>query len=162
MGNFPTIADIRVIYGRNAAETWLMIQLSDLNNYVGVQRKMNERQLEELARMLVAEHYHLKLTEFMLFMRYFKSGKFGEFYGAVDPIVITAALPKFMKERNAIIDKAEADDYRQRLEASSRSADHMTYEEWRSYQPFAAAGLSMKVWRYYLQLLESAWCQPIR
>lgn len=43
----------------------------------------------------------------MLFFARFKEGKYGRFYGAVDPLIITNALNDFDHERIAFIDKYE-------------------------------------------------------
>lgn len=56
-------------------------------------------QIEEVARVIISEFYYMKLSEIMLFFAYFKAGRYGNFYGCVDPLVITTALQRFKTER---------------------------------------------------------------
>lgn len=164
MGNYPTLADFRMAYGRNAVEAWLMIQLNDLSEYAGVKLKLTTMQLEETARTIIAEYYHLKLTEIMLFLRYCKCGKYGKFYGSVDPMVITSALPKFFKERNAIIDKAQGEAHQRQLDEWRNDPNNITYNEYlvfkrreelrRRYLPWFRAGYTWKAFFEYLHCLK--------
>ena len=52
----------------------------------------------------------------MLFFHRFKSGRYGKFYGKVDPLVITCSLREFVKERNNSLDHYEQELHRKQLE----------------------------------------------
>ena len=64
----------------------------------------------------------------MLFFFQFKSGKYGRFYGSVDPLVITTSLRDFLKERgNAYFDRQSEEN---RIDANNMSKNAISYDEW--------------------------------
>ena len=99
-GDFPTLATINEGYGQNAAFAWLVPQLYNLSEYCGCKDKLQGEPLEECADVIAMDFYWLKISELMLFFHRFKSGRYGRFYGSVDPLVITTSLREFLKERN--------------------------------------------------------------
>lgn len=108
MCDAPTMTVLEEAYGKNAAAVWLVEQLTDLALYAGVKDKMDTRQYEQLATIIVNEFGYLKATELMLFFYRYKSGNYGKFYGSVDPITIMTALrDQFIVERNKVIEDAE-------------------------------------------------------
>lgn len=129
-GNAPTLTDINLAYGENTATAWLVAQLQDLSEFCGCRDKLTVRQLEGLARLLSSTYRWLKLTEFMLYFHRFKLGMYGKFYGAVDPIVITASLRTFLSERAGILYEAE----RRQMDTDRENARQgcVTYEEWKA------------------------------
>ena len=131
LGNSPTLADMRAMYGGRWAELWLENQLRDLGEYAGAKEKPNQLQLEETARMIIADAYYLKLSELMLFFAQFKVGRYGRFFGSVDPIVITEALQAFKVWRisslEAIERAAKAEELAKR---PNKDPESMTREEW--------------------------------
>ena len=117
-GDYPTLAELRECYGREAPSTWLVPQVADLMRFTGT-RQLGERQQEQLADVLAVECRSLKVTEVMLFFYRFKTGRYGRFYGAVDPMVVTTALQDFLRERQEIIDSEQdrrADEWRKEAE----------------------------------------------
>ena len=64
----------------------------------------------------------------MMFFFNFKMGKYGKFYGAVDPMVITCALRELMDERNSRIDQVENERRRKQEEKEMKNA--VSYEEY--------------------------------
>ena len=103
-GNVPTLWEANNIYGKGTAEEWLVYQFSDLSEFAGVSKKINSQQLLQMAQLMVADFGYLKMTEVMLFIRHFKVGRYGTFYGNVDPLVIMDSVRKFLVERNDTID----------------------------------------------------------
>lgn len=65
----------------------------------------------------------------MLFFWWFKSGKYGKFYGSVDPMIIVSALKQFVKDRNAIIAKRDCMELEKKEKERKKTA--LTYEQWR-------------------------------
>lgn len=107
-GTAPTLVTLRYAYQDDAATMWMLPQLYDLGEYCGVKDKLDKGQMRQLARVIISEFGFLKVSEIMLFLHRFKSGRYGRFYGAVDPMVIVTALRHdFMNERAAAIDKRE-------------------------------------------------------
>lgn len=50
----------------------------------------------------------------MLFFYRFKSGRYGHFYGSVDPLVITCSLQEFINERGCAIAQNEQEERERR------------------------------------------------
>lgn len=128
MGDYPTLTDICLAYGKTFAEQWLYPQITDLSVFTGA-KNLDKEQVRSLASVIAAEYRYLKVTELLLFFHRFKAGHYGRFYGSVDPMVITCALKDFIKERNTIIDQCERDANNQRYELESKKPK-MSYEEY--------------------------------
>lgn len=101
----PELVLLDAAYGRNAAVVWLMPQLLSVGEFAGVREKMDDMQTLELARVIRAKYGFLTVAEVMYFFFNLKAGKYGKFYGAVDPMVITEALGKFLDERDRHLTK---------------------------------------------------------
>lgn len=127
-GDHPTLATVRAAYGYNAPIAWLVPQLYNLSEYCGCKDKLNSSQLEELAGILTANYYWLKVSEMMLFFHRFKSGMYGRFYGSIDPLVIMSSMRTFVGERNVEIDRHEREESARRLAESRKNA--ITYTEY--------------------------------
>lgn len=99
-GEYPTLAELKAQFDGRFPAAWLMAHLHDLSEYCGCREKLSGHALQQCASVITMEFYYLKVTELMLFFHRFKSGRYGRFYGSVDPIVITTALRDFLKERS--------------------------------------------------------------
>lgn len=118
-GDYPTLAVLKRDYGKKAPLTWLVPQLADLAVYCGCKDKLSENQYEECAFVIATEYFYLKVSELMLFFHRFKAGRYGRFYGSVDPLVITTSLREFIRERGMEIERHDQEE-RERKEAEHR------------------------------------------
>lgn len=134
--SIPSLGLVRSTYGEPTAIKWLTIQLMSLNDYAGVQNGMTDSQLSELSALLLEEYYYLNLAEFMQFFARFKLGRYGQFYGTVDPLKITSAMQTYIKERTASIDVKERELERERREHQHKqwTQESITYEQWKTSQ----------------------------
>lgn len=98
-GAYPTLESIKKAYGRNVPTMWLLPQLNNLSEFCGCRDKLQGGPLEECAFVIATEFGWLKVSELMLFFHRFKSGRYGRFYGSVDPLIITTSLRTFLGER---------------------------------------------------------------
>jgi hypothetical protein len=114
LGKAPSLGLVAKSFAYGTAISWLSIQLSNLAEFSGCKQKLTLPQIEEIAQIIMSEYGYLKLTEVMDFFRRFKSGEYGKFYGAVDPMVITCALRDFATKRLEIIRNFEKEDKAQR------------------------------------------------
>jgi len=128
MGDYPTLTDICLTYGKTFSEQWLYPQIADLAMFTGA-KNLTKEQMRGLASVIAVEYRYLKVTELLLFFYRFKTGRYGRFYGAVDPMVITCALREFMKERNSLIDIYERELREQYLE-EQKKLPVITREQW--------------------------------
>lgn len=120
------------MYTEHTIRLWVEAQVRDLNEYTTTKTKLELMQIEEVARVIIAEVYYMKLSELMLFFAYFKAGRYGNFFGCVDPLVITTALQTFKKERLQWItrlEQIEADKQREAMPTNDPSK--LTYAEWK-------------------------------
>ncbi len=104
-GNHPTLAQLKTKFGVGYPTAWMMAHLHDLSEFCGCKEKLSGHALQQCASTISMEFYWLKVSELMLFFHRFKSGKYGRFYGSVDPLVITTSLRDFLKERGMAYEK---------------------------------------------------------
>lgn len=129
MGDYPTLADINIAYGKSFAQQWLVPQIASLALYTGA-KNLDTYQQRSLAAVIATEYYYLKVTELLLFFHRFKAGHYGRFYGNVDPMVITCALREFIHERNELLERYEQ-EARERKEIEEKKRNPpMTRDEW--------------------------------
>ena len=64
----------------------------------------------------------------MLFFSRFKQGRYGRFYGSVDPLIIMSALIDFVRERNDAIFDRDCEQNRIREEKGKK--DVISHEEY--------------------------------
>lgn len=131
-GNAPTLSHVAQSYGPQAALTWLCRQLYDLSEFSGSRIKFTEQQIRDTSGVIFSHYSGLKVTELMYFFSQFKSGKYGRFYGRVDGMIITEALSRFARERNAIhaaiIERIENQEREKQRQEHARTA--ITYQQW--------------------------------
>lgn len=127
-GPYPTLAELGRRMGRNVPRMWLIPQLYNLSEYCGVRDKLTDEQMDELAYVIASEFAYLRISEIMLFLHRFKGGRYGRFYGTVDPLVVTTALRDFLRERADAIDRHQRCRHEQQADDERHSA--VTYEEY--------------------------------
>jgi hypothetical protein len=130
-GDAPTLAEINITYGDTMATMWLIPQLYDLSEYCGCKDKLQGKPLEQCASVIAGEFFYLKVSELMLFFHRFKTGRYGRFYGAVDPLVITTSLRDFIRERNDAYAIHEQEERKAREGEERRGKVLMSYEEYK-------------------------------
>lgn len=107
LGTAPSLNLVRLTYSWEVLRVWIMAQLEDINDFVSVQNKLNIQQMEHLAQIISTEYSFLKVTELHLFLHRLKAGRYGIFYGAIDPLKITQALIEFLEQRRLEISHIE-------------------------------------------------------
>lgn len=128
-GGAPTLGLLNTTYGKSTAAMWLVPQLYNLSEFCGCKDKLSANQLKECASVISTEFSYLSVTELMLFFHRFKSGRYGRFYGSVDPLVITTSLRDFIKERSVAYDKHEQEERERQREEDARKPK-VTWEEY--------------------------------
>ena len=126
-GDYPTIAQLGAEFDRKFPAAWMIAHLHDLSEFCGCKEKLSGHALQQCASTISMEFYWLKISELMLFFHRFKSGKYGRFYGSVDPLVITTSLRDFLKERSIVIVEHE------RMEAERKERERKPPVTWEEY-----------------------------
>ena len=122
VGEFPTLNNIAEAYGRTSPIQWLIAQITNLSEFCGVKDKLTGDQCEELAWLIAGEYSYYTVTQFLVFFHDFKMGRFGKFFGAVDPLVITTAIKEFDKERVRLLSIQEREEEDKRLREEAKYA----------------------------------------
>lgn len=128
-GEYPTLAQLNKEFDKKFPVVWLMAHLHNLSEYCGCKDKLSGTALNQCAIVIATEYYFLKATELILFFHRFKLGRYDRFYGSIDPLIITASLRTFLKERNDAYDKHAKEVQRLREQESRKEA--ISWEEYR-------------------------------
>lgn len=131
-GMSPELSVVNKLYGAQTSESWLMAQLTYVCEFAGVKEKPDAVMLYDLSHLIMGMAYYLRMSEMMLFFAYLMSGRYGRFYGSVDPMLITSALRQFINDRNDDIDRIERQRQQQNLNAERerRRKECVTWEEY--------------------------------
>lgn len=127
-GDYPTLSMMRTAYGENCPTGWLVPQLHNLSEYCGCKEKLVGAALEQCAMVIATNFFFLKVSELALFFHRFKAGRYGVFYGSVDPLKITSSLRKFVEERANAYEKRERENALRKIEEEKKDA--ITWEEY--------------------------------
>lgn len=138
----PSLGLLSSTYGHETPIEWLVIQLDTLNNFAEVKSKISDNQIYELAELILAEYYYLNAAEILFFLARFKTGHYGTFYGAIDPMKITCGLIQYVAERHKDIDRYEREQ--DRLQREDKSVKYnklrVSYTEYQELKRRAEAG----------------------
>ena len=125
----PTLSELKAWYGANTPIVWLMSQLRSLSEFCGAKEKMQSDIAEKTANIIYANYYYLTASELLLFFFKFSTGKYGKFYGVVDPQTIITALQSFVTyERNPAIERKEMEEHLKQREQEKLQA--IKYDEY--------------------------------
>lgn len=121
---------------------WLKIQFGSLNDFAEVSTKIAKEQLSELSEIFLSEYYYINAAEICFFIARFKSGKYGRFYGSIDPLKITSAMLDYVSERRKDIERKERERYRNQREKEieERGDNRISYAEYIEIKHRADAG----------------------
>lgn len=124
----PTLRMLEQAYGQEyASRVWIKTQLVILNDFVGVKNKLEDFQINPLCDQILVEYGGLNLLEFCLFMARLRSGKYEQFYGSVDPMLIMKSLEEFMDDRRRDINRNVEEQ--ERIERQKKDAEAEAYRK---------------------------------
>ena len=125
-----TLKDISLAYGDGCAIAWIIPQLYDLCEFCGASTKMTDAQMKEVATIISIDYKYLKISELLVFFMQMKRGKYGRFYGAVDPMLIMTALNQYVKkDRGEYIAKVEEQKREQKREEEKKIPNYYRHEK---------------------------------
>lgn len=129
-----SITQVKLAFGFPFLKVWLMAQLENLNDFAGVQKKMSIEQMDELAGIISVDYGYFRAAEILLFFHRLKQGIFGQFFGNVDPLMITAALFQHAKDRQAEIARFESFESQKELNGKRKewARNAITRDEYES------------------------------
>lgn len=140
--SIPTMGLLSSTYGDETPMEWLKIQFGSLNDFAEVSTKIANDQLSELCEIFLSEYYYVNAAEICFFIARFKAGKYGRFYGAIDPMKITSAMLDYISERRKDIERKEREQYRlqRQEEIEERGNNRISYAEYLKIKKRADAG----------------------
>lgn len=144
-GTSPNLGVLARAFGQNIPVAWLIAQIRDLSEFAGVRDKLDGDKARSLAEVIAYTWPHYTVAELMLFFLRFKSGRYGRFYGAVDPIVITEALHQFADERAGELAAIEKAQRHEREEAAEEERRQWEARLLRALEPW-----NMTAYEYFL------------
>lgn len=125
----PTLALLKQSFNNDITTAWLMPEIQSVSEFCGCKDKFTKDQLEETARLIASAYPWLKVSELLLFFGWLKLGRYGKFYGCLDPMVITTALQDFIRERSIYIDRLDQQK-REKEAEEDRKKPRYTRAEW--------------------------------
>ena len=125
----PTLTELNATYGKSSASMFLVPQLFNISEFCGAREKFTEGQIMETAQLIAVSYPWLKVKEIMTFCKQFKLGRYGQFYGSVDPMVITRALKEFLSFRADVYSEYEEFKAQRKIEQQKKEPT-MSFEEW--------------------------------
>ena len=130
--SIPSLGLLSSTYGDETPIEWLKIQFGSLNDFAEVSTKIAKEQLSELSEIFLSEYYYINAAEICFFIARFKSGKYGRFYGSIDPLKITSAMLDYVSERRKDIERKERERYRNQREKEieERGDNRISYAEY--------------------------------
>ena len=140
--SIPSLGLLSSTYGDETPIEWLKIQFGSLNDFAEVSTKIAKEQLSELSEIFLSEYYYINAAEICFFIARFKSGKYGRFYGSIDPLKITSAMLDYVSERRKDIERKERERYRNQREKEieERGDNRISYAEYIEIKHRADAG----------------------
>jgi hypothetical protein len=95
--------ELKAVYNKDTPisliETWLI----QLTMYATL--PLSTEQISELSLYIYEELYMLNIAELHLFFKFIKKGKYGSFYGRIDPSELTRWCREYRQERGNYISK---------------------------------------------------------
>ena len=113
----PTLALVNQTFGKEIANAWLVPEIVKVSEFCGCKDKFTDEQLEDTVTLIASAYPWLKL------------GRYGKFYGCLDPMVITTALQDFIRERSIYIDRLDQQK-REKDAEEDRKKPRYTRAEW--------------------------------
>ena len=144
----PTMEEMNFIYGDNFPAIWLMEQILDLVVYSNSKGTLNDYQARFLAQAIANEHPKLKASELLLFFYRFKAGRYGHFWGVVDPMRISTALEMFCEERAQVraAKQFETDEQERARQEREHTLASVKPEDWCRTIGFPECHSVLEVW----------------
>ena len=101
LGNYPTLKDICLTYGKMAASQWLYPQVVDLGEFAGA-NNMTKDQIIELGSVLAKECQELKISEVLNFFYQMKSAQL-PITDKLSPLSVIVNLRNFLYKRQDML-----------------------------------------------------------
>ena len=136
-GSAPSLVVLRKTYGDDFPALWIVPQLMAVLDYSNCKGLLSADQMRSLAYYIAQKYYYLKASELILFFYKFKLGEYGRFYGNADPMIITQALDKFLKDRLAAIKKHDEEEERRLRDEPCAVVTFEEYLQWKAAQDIA-------------------------
>lgn len=96
---YPSLARLRRDFGEDKIEAVVILYLIDLCDNLNLKRPLNDTQVKNIAREIVAEFYALTIADVYLIFRRAKTGGFGDFFDSLDMPKVLSWFRAYFAER---------------------------------------------------------------
>lgn len=120
----PELITVEHAYTLQSVVMFLKAHLVRVCEFVGVKEKLSDWQLQSLSVQIYNECPTLTMSEFILFCARLRTGRYGKFYGSVDPQLVFLFFGNFLEEKKQdyLFGKREQEKIeKERKEAESKS-----------------------------------------
>lgn len=127
--HIPSLVRCTYAYGESTMAGWISNQLRTIVSMLPNDKRMDVKELERIGYDILSDPQFrvLRLTEIMLFVSQFRTGRFGKVYGTLTTLDICTALREFCKFRDAELLKIEKQKERYEREQHDKTA--ITWEQ---------------------------------
>lgn len=128
---YPTLYAKDGTISEGAAISFMNAHLLVVSDFVGAKNKITDTQLRSVGEHILTLFPTLTMVEFILFCARLRTGRYGVFYGSVDPQKILVAFEVFLEDRKNDYCIREETERKIREEEESRKAreNAMSYED---------------------------------
>ena len=98
----PALSIIRKDIGEAKLNQLIKIWIADMNDFLNISRKMNLKQAEQTATMIIEDFYYLNIADINLVFTRAKKGHYGNLYESLDGMKIYTWFDQYSQERAQI------------------------------------------------------------
>lgn len=115
----PSFVRLDQTFGVGSSQTWLYTHLKQLVVVCGItNEKMDKKQIDALANVIIGNFPSMKINEFMLFESWFMGGRYDQFFGETSYfLTLTRSLQTFNVELRKLYANIEEEKRRHHQEA---------------------------------------------
>ncbi len=109
---FVKLFELKEVYTKDTPMFLIESWINNLSMILGL--TIIEEQVQELAFLIYEELYFLNIAELALLFKNIKKGRYGSFYGRIDPAELLRWCREYRQERGAYLSK-QPDTYESKL-----------------------------------------------
>lgn len=99
----PTLATVKKCTEKGYVIKYIMAWLINLNDYMNLNKKLNENQIGEIAHYIYQDYHYFKMSDLYYLFSEIKRGSFGEMYGSLDGVKIMKIFESYDNSRKKAV-----------------------------------------------------------
>ena len=106
----PSISNLVKAFDMAFVQAYIAAWIVNVNNFLNLRFSMNDQQVEETARLVINNYYHLTIADVYLVMNNAKMGFYGKFYERIDGSMVLLWFRTYFDERCAYFEGLSIDE----------------------------------------------------